>query len=175
MTKFKNDIWVISDTHFQHDNILKYTDRPYDTVEEMNEKLIENWNSVVKPQDKIYHLGDVTFGNKNKYITDIHKRLNGRKRLIVGNHDDVKFLSPYFEKVSMWRMWYDLDILMTHVPVHPSVLEENRFRSNEVINVHGHIHETQSPGANYKCVCVEQINYTPIHIEDLKFKIGDLK
>ena len=150
--------------------IHKFKTRPFSTVEEMDEALIDNWNSVVKPGDKVYHLGDVTFGNKENYIENIHKKLNGKKRLIVGNHDDVKFLAPYFEKVMLWRMFPDWGLLMTHVPVHPSTLGENRFTGKQMINVHGHIHSNPSPEGPYKCVCVEQphMNYTPINIEELR-------
>ena len=163
------DIWVISDTHWQHYNMInKFKTRPFSTIEEMDEALMDNWNSVVKPGDKVYHLGDVTFGSKENYIKNIHNRLHGKKRLIVGNHDDVKFLAPYFEKVMLWRMFPDWGLLMTHVPVHPSTLGENRFTGKQMINVHGHIHSNPSPEGPYKCVCVEQINYTPINIEELR-------
>lgn len=148
--------------------IHKFKTRPFSTVEEMDEALIDNWNSVVKPGDKVYHLGDVTFGNKENYIENIHKKLNGKKRLIVGNHDDVKFLAPYFQKVMLWRMFRDLGLLLTHVPVHRSTLGEGRFDGKGMINVHGHIHQNPSPEGPYKCVCVEQINYTPINIEELR-------
>ena len=165
------DIWTISDTHFSHYNMVhKFKTRPFSTVEEMDEALMDNWNSVVKPGDKVYHLGDVTFGNKENYIKNIHKRLNGKKRLIVGNHDDVKFLAPYFEKVMLWRMFPDWGLLMTHVPVHRSTLGEDRFDGKGMINLHGHIHQNPSPEGPYKCVCVEQphMNYTPINIEEIK-------
>ena len=150
--------------------IHKFKTRPFSTTEEMDEALVDNWNSVVKPGDKVYHLGDVTFGNKENYIKNIHNRLHGKKRLIVGNHDDVKFLAPYFEKVMLWRMFPDWGLLMTHVPVHPSTLGENRFTGKQMINVHGHIHSNPSPEGPYKCVCVEQphMNYTPINIEELR-------
>ena len=148
--------------------IHKFKTRPFSTVEEMDEALMDNWNSVVKPGDKVYHLGDVTFGSKENYIKNIHKKLNGKKRLIVGNHDDVKFLAPYFEKVMLWRMFPDWGLLMTHVPVHRSTLGEDRFDGKGMINLHGHIHQNPSPEGPYKCVCVEQINYTPINIEELK-------
>lgn len=162
------DIYVISDTHFGHYNMVhKFKTRPFDTVEGMDETLIENWNKTVKPGDKVYHLGDFAFGDKTKHPPLI-KRLNGRKRLIVGNHDDVKSLTPYFEKVMLWRMWRDLGMVFTHVPVHPTTLGEDRFGPNTILNVHGHIHGNPSPDGPYRCVCVEQINYTPIHIEELK-------
>lgn len=163
------DIWVISDTHWQHYNMIhKFKTCPFDSIQEHDEKLIDNWNSVVKPGDKVYHLGDVTFGDKERYIGSIHNRLRGQKRLIVGNHDDVKFLAPYFAKVMLWRMFRDLGLLLTHVPVHPSTLGEGRFDGKGMTNVHGHIHQNPSPPGPYKCVCVEQINYTPVHIEELK-------
>ena len=163
------DVWVISDTHFQHYNMIhKFKTRPFDSIQEHDEKLINNWNSIVKPGDKVYHLGDVTFGDKERYIGSIHNRLHGQKRLIVGNHDDVKFLAPYFAKVMLWRMFPDWGLLLTHVPVHPSTLGEGRFDGKGIVNVHGHIHQNPSPPGPYKCVCVEQINYTPINIEELK-------
>ena len=120
------DIWVISDTHFNHDNILHFTDdmgnktrgHLFSSIEDMNEHIIERWNSVVKPGDIIYHLGDVAFGNKDEF-KKLWPRLNGRKRLIVGNHDDIKWLSSggFFQKVSMWRVWTDHGLIFTHVPI----------------------------------------------------------
>lgn len=167
------DIFVISDTHFNHGNILKFTDRhsgqsvrPFDTVHDMNETMVDNWNSVVKPGDKVYHLGDVFFGSP-VHFKALWPRLNGRKRLVVGNHDDVKFLSSgaFFEKVMLWRKFENL--LLTHVPVHPTTLQEHRFDGKEMINVHGHIHQNPSPDGPYKCVCVEQIYYKPLNIEEI--------
>ena len=166
------DIWVISDSHFSHYNMVhKFKTRPFNTVEEMDECLIQNWNSVVKPGDKVYHLGDFAFGPKTEH-PKLVKRLNGKKRLIVGNHDDVKSLAPYFEKVMLWRQWPDFGLLMTHVPVHESTLKESRHgaKFEKTINVHGHIHQNPSPKGPYTCVCVEQIGYTPINIEELRQK-----
>lgn len=182
------DIWVTSDTHFNHANILKFrgqdgdTIRPFKEVQEMNETMIQNWNSVVKPQDKIYHLGDVFFGDREKDGPPIMERLNGHKRLVVGNHDRIKggphnnVLQRYFEKIYLWRMMPEFGLLMTHVPVHPSTLDEGRFEDNNgevrMINVHGHIHQNPSPPGPYRCVCVdhEGINYTPVHIDRLRIK-----
>ena len=170
------DIWVISDTHFNHANILKFEDklgkpcRVFSDVDEMNETMITNWNSVVKPQDKVYHLGDVLFGlDKDKWLDDNFKRLNGKKRLVVGNHDNIKVLAPHFQKVSLWRDFSEFGLLLTHVPVHPSTLKEtHRFGPGGIVNVHGHIHQNPSPDGPYRCVCVEQTNYTPVNIEELR-------
>lgn len=162
------DIWVTSDTHFNHSNILTFSDtvgkpvRPFSSVEEMNELMVDNWNRVVKPSDKIYHLGDVFFGAKDDFVK-IWSRLNGRKRLIVGNHDDVKYLSQgnFFQKVYMWRIFKDHGITLTHVPIHETSLRDS------VINVHGHIHQNKSPTLRHRCVCVEHTNYTPVNLEEL--------
>lgn len=163
--------WLVSDTHFCHDNVIGYCDRPWTTSEEMDEGLIENWNSVVRPEDKVYHLGDVYMGDRSyDRIGAILKRLNGHKRLILGNHDSGKdpILYRYFEQINVWKKWGDVGLLLTHVPVHPTTLGETRFDGKEFINVHGHIHQNKSPDGPYRCVCVEQINYTPINIEEIR-------
>lgn len=161
------DIWVISDTHFNHANSLNWEDgsrgKLFNSVNHMNEVMIENWNRVVKPQDKIYHLGDVFMGDKEGFKA-LWSRLNGKKRLVVGNHDDIKFLSQgnFFQKVYMWRIFSEFGLTLTHVP-----MREDQMRRS-TLNVHGHIHERRSPTKNHKCVCVEQVNYTPVNIEDLR-------
>jgi calcineurin-like phosphoesterase family protein len=171
------DIWVISDTHFNHKNILNFHDdegqrvRPFNSVEEMNEVLIERWNARVKPGDKIYHLGDVYFGPKSWIEENWHK-LNGKKRLIVGNHDDIPYIvgQRMFEKVDMWRMFSEFNLLLTHVPVHNSTLYERRFKDKPMTNVHGHIHSNKSPAGPYHCVCAEQTDYYPVNLEELRIK-----
>lgn len=82
-------IWVSSDLHFGHFNILAYCSRPFKDVDEMNEALVNNWNAVVKPEDTVYLLGDVTFyrGNRQQIAADLLKRLNGTIILVKGNHD----------------------------------------------------------------------------------------
>lgn len=169
------EIWLISDTHFGHSNILTFKDkngdpvRDFSSVDEMDETMIMNWNTLVTPQDKVYHLGDVYFGSGER-ANNILSRLNGKKRLIVGNHDDLKsnILHKHFQKISMWRKWSELGLLLTHVPVHISTLSENSFNGKQMVNVHGHIHQNQSPEGPYKCVCVEHTNYMPVNIESLR-------
>ena len=162
------DYWFTSDTHFFHENIIMYCRRPFSCAEEMNEVLIDNWNSVVKPGDIVYHLGDVAMGYKKGEMERLMPRLNGSKRLIVGNHDDIPFLSKgaFFKKVEMWRVWNDKPLLFTHVPVHEDSIHERIVRGGG-INVHGHTHENGSPEGPYKSVCVELNNYTPVNLEEL--------
>lgn len=78
-------IFFTSDTHFWHANVIRYCDRPYSSVEEMNEALVDNWNSVVRAEDTIYHLGD--FSLSRRAAETILPRLSGRKILVAGNHD----------------------------------------------------------------------------------------
>jgi calcineurin-like phosphoesterase family protein len=162
--------WFTSDTHFFHENIIMYCARPFSCAEEMNEVLVDNWNKVVRPGDTVYHLGDVAMGGKEAYdgIGPLLSRLNGSKRLIVGNHDDIPFLSKggWFKKVSMWRVWNDKPLLFTHVPVHESSIHE-RILDAGGMNIHGHTHNMGSPSGPYKCVCVELTNYTPVNLEEL--------
>jgi calcineurin-like phosphoesterase family protein len=163
------DIWVTSDTHFFHENIIQYCGRPFANAELMNECLVENWNSVVKPGDKVYHLGDVAMGKG--YIEELGTlmaKLHGSKRLIVGNHDDIPFLSKggWFKKVMLWRVFTEYNLLMTHVPVHESSIHERIVVAGGV-NVHGHIHTHDSPKGPYFNACVEKHDYTPIHIEEI--------
>lgn len=81
-------IYLISDLHFGHENIIKYSSRPFSSVEEMNETLIKNWNDVVKDNDIVYHLGDFCFLKYND-CKNILRRLNGNINMILGNHDKV--------------------------------------------------------------------------------------
>ena len=173
------DIWIISDTHFGHSNILTFRHEGGDlirgnlfsSVEEMDEYMIMQWNRYVKPGDKVYHLGDVFMGNKEEFIQK-WKRLNGQKRLILGNHDDAKFFAKHelVSKIDVWRMFPEFGLILTHIPLHESVLREGRFRNFEgdVLNVHGHIHQNPSPTNQHVCVSVEHIDYTPIHIEEVR-------
>lgn len=130
--------------------------------------MIQKWNSVVKDGDSVYHLGDVYFGGYHspESITKILKSLKGRKRLVVGNHDDLKdpVLHECFSKISMWRFFKEQNILATHVPLHETSLY------NKGLNIHGHIHTQESPEGPYRNLCVEKINYTPIHMEELIWK-----
>lgn len=154
------NIWVISDTHFGHENIIKYCNRPFSSLSDMNETLVDNWNKTVKDGDIVYHLGDVYFGLQGKVL----ERLKGRKRLILGNHDEGKdtYLHKYFQKILVWRMFPEFKLLLTHVPVH-----EGTLGGKVQVNVHGHIHDKVINDKRYKNVSVEQTNYIPVHIEEL--------
>ena len=162
-----SNIFIISDTHFGHANILKFTDsttgeriRPqFASVEEMDEHMVERWNSVVGDSDIVYHLGDVYFEHGHRVLP----RLKGRKRLILGNHDNGKseYIQKYFQKVLMWSMFPEFNCVLTHVPIHESGMYKVQY------NMHGHIHQNASPTERHINCSVEVQNYTPRLIQDL--------
>ena len=174
------NIWFISDTHWGHANILKFkieNDEPlrvFDSVEHMNQTMEENWNAVVRPDDIVYHLGDVYFGEGHQVLP----RLKGRKRLVLGNHDMAKshHIQNNFQKIMAWRMFPEFGIVCTHIPLHPG-----SFEMKSLINVHGHTHKhwvqttnEQNETVNdtrYFNASVENHNFTPIHLEDLLLHI----
>ena len=91
-------IWFTADTHFGHENIIAHDSRPWSTVVEMEEGIIENWNAVVQPEDTVYHLGDFTMGGKYGTLLRILGKLNGKIHLIKGNHDKpMRQLAHNFE------------------------------------------------------------------------------
>lgn len=168
------NIWITSDTHYNHNNIIKYSDRPFSNTLEMNECLRDNWNETVKPGDIVYNLGDVYIGNypDENYSTErFLSSLHGRKRLILGNHDNGldDVLRRSFQKITMWRMFKEFGLMLSHVPLHPG-----SFRHKCSLNVHGHLHknivthEDGTPDDRYLNVCVEKTDYKPINLDELK-------
>jgi calcineurin-like phosphoesterase family protein len=151
------DIWIVSDTHFNHKNILNFQSREtgklirpgFHTLEDMNEHIIDRWNSVVKKGDLVYHLGDVFFGPQENYLP-IHKRLRGSKRLILGNHDNVRFFAQYelFGKIQIWEPLQKYGILLSHIP-----LEQNQLKERFIKRTRTHPREAVSRRTVPLCLC----------------------
>lgn len=183
-----SNIFFASDHHFDHANILNFfkTDgvtplRPFKDVVDMNETLIENHNRVVGPKDVVYFLGDVAIPRRGLQQV---KRLNGRLRLIMGNHDPfVKNFCRDYQEVGFEYVeaFHKFDrFVATHVPVHSDSLSKRWYA-----NVHGHLHDhvvrlprgvdartgeilySDKPDPRYVNVSVEKINYTPISMEEI--------
>ena len=158
--------FFISDTHFGHRGIIQYEaiNRPFQTLEEHDEALIANWNNTVKPDDKVYHVGDFCL---NRRSLSVAKQLNGRKLLIMGNHDMFRteeYLEAGFERVCGALQFENL--ILTHIPVHTAQVEHRFFA-----NVHGHLHSKKIPDWRYLNVSVENINLTPITLEEVYSRI----
>lgn len=175
-------IYIIADTHFSHNNIIKYCNRPYANINDMNMDIVEKWNSVVQPNDIVFHLGDVGFGLKEKLLPLV-TRLNGYKFLLRGNHDysrgifywsELRFENVYKKgEITLEQFLNDIAYLedeeaknfvgnLDHVIFSHYPIECN----DEILNIHGHIHNipldtTKYNPDNHYCVSVEMIDYTP--------------
>jgi calcineurin-like phosphoesterase family protein len=168
------NIFFASDHHFDHANILTFKRdngtplREFESVSHMNEHMVNCHNSVVKPGDKVYFLGDVCMDRKSRGL-EILARMNGEKVLIKGNHDQCKPADylRYFKDIRGSHQFEGL--IMTHIPIHSESL------ARWGLNVHGHLHYnvvrmplSQIPDKRYFNVGMERINYTPISLEEIK-------
>jgi calcineurin-like phosphoesterase family protein len=170
-------VYVIGDSHFGHANILNFTRedgtklRPFDNIVQMHDYMVTAWNAVVRPQDHVYHLGDVAITQNG---LNIALQLQGHKRLVRGNHDTLKtahYLRVGFKEIYGVRILADL--MMTHIPVHPDSLRRNW------INVHGHLHNNHATGPRtphlglrYYNASAECLNYTPVTLEQIKAEVA---
>lgn len=160
--KFK---FFAGDLHFRHANIVVKDDprfphpRPYRFVEEHDEALIENWNRDVKPDDKCLITGDFAFNNGAQLLA----RLNGKKYGLFGNHDikHIMYYAPYFLDLKAYYEDKGQETIFSHIPIHPCQLD--RWK----INVHSHTHAYNVPDDRYINISMEQINYRPIHVDQL--------
>lgn len=154
-------------THtFNHANFLNFLDekgekiRRFDTVEQMDDCMMTKWNERIKPGDKVYHLGDVGF--TQAWNQRNLPRLHGSKRLILGNHDNIKGdLESHFKKISMWRIFKEHDLVCSHVPLREDSMCRITF------NLHGHIHQQPSPSIRHMNLCVEHTDYAPVHLDEV--------
>lgn len=160
--------YIISDTHWNHSLFIDQGLRPFQNIEEMNQKLINNWNSTIHKRAKVYHLGDFCFGNA-EMVESIVKQLNGDIHLILGNHDR--------RRTDSW--WNDRGI--KHVYRYPIILEKYFILSHEpinenviggFINLHGHTHSqiiNSTNGHNWQYIncCVENSNYKPQSLDKI--------
>lgn len=176
------NIWLTSDNHFRHENIYRFTSSPggprvrerFKDATEGDAFMVQAWNERVRPQDHIWHLGDVTMersSDMKKWFVAFMKQLHGHKRLVLGNHDhfttDV-YRDAGFQKI---RGVHKLEnLILSHVPLHQSSVP--RWC---IANVHGHIHEKPSPAGPYVNVSVERTGYAPIALEDVTAEAERLK
>lgn len=179
--------FLVSDTHFGHAGVCRFTEadgvtkiRPWTDPDEMDEEMVRRWNNVVRPNDKVYHLGDVVINRKSLKTM---ARLNGDKVLIRGNHDIFRD-EEYREYFRELRAYHVLNgMILSHIPVHEASI--GRFGTN----IHGHLHTGRVKKARgvdartgavlysdendvrYHCVCVEQTDFAPILLEDVYKRI----
>ena len=152
------EVYVTSDHHLYHKNIIEYCNRPFPNVDAMHEFSIDEWNSVVTPNAIVIHLGDYICGGSKEQIKEITQRLNGTKILITGNHDrkgkqwfkDVGFTRVFKHRWSMGMYCF------SHRPQSAEYLEENGIRYN--LHGHSHKHDYGDPFFNFG---VDVVGYKP--------------
>lgn len=145
-------IWLVSDTHFSHRREFLYKSRGFNTITEMNESIVENWNSKVKPEDLIFHLGDLCLSDNKDAIKYI-KQLNGTIKWIRGNHDGTNRVLEIQDACSNIRLvgemntsWAavqkinDYNVYLSHYPTYTSYIENMAPLNQHMLNFHGHTH-----------------------------------
>jgi len=174
-------IYFTSDTHFGHKNIIPFCDRPFADIERMNLALVQNWNRIVQPEDIIYHLGDVSFMNKTKTENICH-RLNGHKKLIMGNHDLNRSVDFWygcgFEEV--WRLGYGVTLeaegySLCHYPYRQALSEYDQREylyhhapaESPNFLLHGHVHKQWKLKDGMLNVGVDVMHYYPVSLDSL--------
>lgn len=169
MNANKRQVWFTSDTHFGHENVIKYSNRPYRDKWEMDETMINNWNAKVQPSDVIYHLGDVFFCREDRAL-EIIRRLNGQKFLIMGNHDKYLRKSAKLQDEFVKCSDYQEIVVegQTIVMCHYAMLTWNKAHHGSWM-LHGHSHGSLKYPFEAKIhdAGVDPNDYSPISFQDV--------
>lgn len=179
-------IWFTSDTHFGHDKEFIWKVRGFNSCEEMNETLVEQWNEKVKENDDVWHLGDIMLGSESnlRYL----EKLKGRIHIIYGNHDTNNRCALYNTVPSVMRgswaeqqKWNGYHFYLSHFPTITSNLEKESLKQC-TINLYGHTHQTTNFYLEYPFmyhVGVDSHNCAPVSLEqviyDMEMKVKDCK
>lgn len=175
-------IFVASDHHLGHEKIITFKNeygliRPgFTDIVHHDETIIQCHNAVVKDDDLVYFLGDLSWKTNNEALSKLN-RLNGRKRICIGNHDNADWLfrTGLFERVYLWKYMPELDMILSHVPLSDADMKRVKY------NVHGHTHEREwdqkrvmvtNPYNNRYNASMEMIGYTPVDIEFVHNTLG---
>ena len=161
------EVWLISDTHFDHANIIRYCDRPFNSAQAMNQAMLSNWNSVIAPNDLVYFLGDMSCGRYSRKASFWLRYLTGRKVFIRGSHDKeirgdsvLKVVDKEIIQVE------DVTFLLIHNAFSPAVDGWNGWI------IHGHSHNNRPFLDGTKInVCVEVTDYRPVSLHEIFQKV----
>lgn len=165
-------IYFIADTHFHHRNVISFCNRPFKDINEMNDRLVDNWNSVVKQSDDIYILGDFLYKGTPQQANELLKSLNGKKYLIKGNHEHYLKSDEFDHSLFEWvKDYHTLNYnKKKFVLFHYPILEWDGYYHGS-IHLYGHVHNAQRQyfanvlGKNAINVGADLIGFTPISIE----------
>lgn len=172
--------WLTSDTHFNHANVVRYCGRPFGDVREMNEALIARWNERVSRDDTVFHLGDFAMGSPDGWPA-IASRLNGRKMLVLGNHDRHrgKMLSVGFDEVLGKNVVVSIDglqVWLNHYPPHGEGavgLRRPPAPAEYDLALCGHVHQLWKVRDGVINVGVDVWNFTPTSIREILSFLAD--
>jgi len=172
--------FFISDTHFGHYGMLKHesSSRPFKSIEEMDETMVRNWNSVVGKNDEVYILGDFSWHKNPERTLEILKQLHGKKYLVLGNHDEQIVKNKELRDQFIWVKDYyrlnvnGLKIILFHYPI-----QDWDCKFHGSIHLYGHVHSNKNnampleiPGS-YN-VCADVNGLTPVSLEQIKKRLG---
>lgn len=162
-------VFFTSDPHFYHKRVIEYSKRPFSSVEDMNEKLIERWNSKVRPKDPVWLLGDVIFGGASK-LAPIAERLNGEIHVVLGNHDPFRLMANTFTSVQFYKelRFENQHLVLMHYPI-----ESWNSMHHGSIHLHGHTHGNSKLTYNRMDVGLDANNWYPVSLEEVLEKISE--
>lgn len=171
-------VWFTSDTHFDHKNIIKYCNRPFSDVDEMNAEMVRRWNATVAPTDRVFHLGDFAFTARRQRLHEIVSSLNGSITLVQGNHDNMRrnlYLQAFDDVVTSADLFgYELPVYLAHHPAW-ELPPEDAACYNGLIEYQlcGHVHtlwkmRSNGKGLTMLNVGVDQWDFRPISLEQVR-------
>lgn len=162
--------FFIADTHFGDNSILKYENRPFNNIQDMDNAIISNWNNTVSDNDTVFLLGDFSSYKNEKTNAQICHMLKGNKFLVMGNHDtetEKYYYECGFNGVYRFPIIYDDFWILSHEPLYIN-------SSMPYANIFGHVHNnpiyTDFSNQSF-CVSAERINYIPIEFDEIKSKM----
>lgn len=162
--------WFTADLHLGHANVIKYAERPFADVEEMNTELVRRWKAIVQPKDHVYLLGDFYFGPRGG-AGPIIRDLPGVKYLVPGNHDKHSRKDGFFTLSFKWvKDLAEISVEGQHIVLcHYALLTWNRMHYSSWM-LHGHSHGSlkENPNARRLDVGVDCWNYAPVSFEEIK-------
>ena len=158
-------VYFTADQHFYHENIIKYCNRPFETVDDMNSYMIDAWNKIIKQNDKVFILGDFCLAH-SRDIIKVGQALKGNKTLILGNHDRASksvYLEAGFKEVIKYPILWNEFYILSHAP---------KFMTENIpyFNIFGHVHNDPAYVDISKtgiCVSVERTDYRPISFNEI--------
>ena len=164
-------VFVISDLHFDHKNIIRFCNRPFSSTGKMNRTLVDNWNRVIDEDDRVYYLGDMTYGRRSRSIDFWLSKLNGEIRFIRGNHDTDTITRAEVIENKFPIRYKGRELLLMHDPYRPSgwdgwIIHGDKH-NNDLIR-HPHVHH-KNKTIN---VCAELTRYTPMSLDEIISKIS---